>query len=477
MSSASLAGRVSRVSRLVGPLAPIRSIPHVVNQRTSTLSIQRLVLPNLARLYASKSYPPHTVIDMPALSPTMTQGNVGKWQKAVGDSLAPGDILVEIETDKAQMDFEFQDEGYLAKVLIEEGGKDIPVGKPIGVFVENEADIPAFADFTVDAGTTSTPAPVTEKPAEKPKAADIPKPVAKPASTAVPEGPRVAILASPVAKKIALEQGIPLKNIKGSGPGGRIIKADVESYKPAPAKAAPAAASTVGSFEDIPITSMRKTIASRLSSSVNTSPHYFVSSVVSVSKLLKLREALNSTADGKYRLSVNDFLIKAMALASLQVPTANSAWLESDGVIRQYSVVDVSVAVSTPTGLITPIVKNAHAKGLATISSEVKALGKKARDGKLKPEEYTGGTITISNMGMNNAVTSFTSIINPPQSTILAIGTTERRAVEDLDGGIKFEDTITVTGSFDHRVVDGAVGGEWIKAFKKIIENPLELLL
>lgn len=291
-------------------------------------------------------------------------------------------------------------------------------------------------------------------------------------------------MASPIAKAIALEKGIPLKDIKGSGPGGRIIKKDVEAYKPpAPAptasKAAPAAAAAAasGTYEDIPISSMRKTIASRLTASTQTSPHYFVSSTITVSKLLKLREALNSTADGRYRLSVNDFLIKAMALASLRVPTANSAWLEAEGVIRQYSVVDVSVAVSTPTGLITPIVKNAHAKGLATISKEIKDLGKRARDGKLKPEEYTGGTITISNMGMNSAVSSFTSIINPPQSSILAIGTTERRAVEDIDGGIKFEDVITVTGSFDHRVVDGAVGGEWIKAFKTILENPLELLL
>ncbi|KAK7205626.1 2-oxoacid dehydrogenases acyltransferase-domain-containing protein [Myxozyma melibiosi] len=449
----------------------------------------RLALPTFIRLYASKSFPKHTVIDMPALSPTMTMGNVGTWAKAVGDSLAPGDVLVEIETDKAQMDFEFQDDGYLAKILLEEGAKEVPVGKPIGVYVTDEADVAAFADFTMADALTeegkSAPAPAAEAPAPA-AAPSTPAPAAAPAAPATEESEPVhpgRILASPIAKMIALEKGIPLKDIKGSGPGGRIIKKDVEAYQPPapaaskPAAAPAAAASAAGTYEDIPISSMRKTIASRLTSSVQTSPHYFVSSTVTVSKLLKLREALNSTADGRYRLSVNDFLVKAMALASLRVPTANSAWLEAEGVIRQYSVVDVSVAVSTPTGLITPIVKNAHAKGLATISKEIKDLGKRARDGKLKPEEYTGGTITISNMGMNSAVTSFTSIINPPQSSILAVGTTERRAVEDADGDIKFEDVITVTGSFDHRVVDGAVGGEWIKAFKTIIENPLELLL
>ncbi|KAK9359974.1 2-oxoacid dehydrogenases acyltransferase-domain-containing protein [Lipomyces starkeyi] len=473
---------------IVARLASATAVRRAANAcvRSSSPLHQRLVLPNLIRLYASKSYPPHSIIDMPALSPTMTQGNVGKWSKAVGDALAPGEILVEIETDKAQMDFEFQDDGYLAKILLEEGAKDVPVGKPIGVYVPNEEDVGAFADYTLDEAITehggkpaSAPepaaAPAAAAPSSTPKAASAAEPADE------PELPTVnRILASPIAKTIALEKGIPLKDIKGSGPGGRIIKADVEAYKAPASKAVPTAAPSApaaATFDDIPISSMRKTIASRLTSSVQTSPHYFVTSTVTVSKLLKLREALNSTADGRYRLSVNDFLVKAMALASLQVPIANSAWLEAEGVIRQYSVVDVSVAVSTPTGLITPIVKNAHAKGLAAISKEVKDLGKRARDGKLKPEEYSGGTVTISNMGMNSAVTSFTSIINPPQSTILAVGTTERKAVEDVDGGIKFEDVITVTGSFDHRVVDGAVGGEWIKAFKRIVENPLELLL
>ncbi|KAK9448458.1 2-oxoacid dehydrogenases acyltransferase-domain-containing protein [Limtongia smithiae] len=485
----------SAVVRLASAARPLRAGSALA--RSSPLSPVRLVLPNFIRLYASKSYPKYTIIDMPALSPTMTQGNVGKWAKNIGDALAPGEVLVEIETDKAQMDYEFQDDGYLAKIFLEEGAKDVPVGKPIGLYVPEKDDVAAFADFSLadaqaaEAGGAPA-APAAAEPAAAPAAAPVTAAASTPAPAKSEEEPLPSpgrILASPIAKMIALEKGIPLKDIKGSGPGGRIIKADVEAYTPpvvaaAPTAAAPktaaspaASAPAASTYVDMPLTSMRKTIASRLSASWTGNPHYFVSSTLTVSKLLKLREALNSTAEGRYKLSVNDFLVKAMALASLQVPTANSAYLEAEGVIRQYSVVDVSVAVSTPTGLITPIVRNAHAKGLATISKEIKDLGKRARDGKLKPDEYTGGTITISNMGMNPAVSSFTSIINPPQSSILAIGTVERRAVEDVDGGIKFEDVMTVTGSFDHRVVDGAVGGEWMKALKRVVENPLELML
>jgi pyruvate dehydrogenase E2 component (dihydrolipoamide acetyltransferase) len=224
---------------------------------------------------------------------------------------------------------------------------------------------------------------------------------------------------------------------------------------------------------------MRKTIASRLKQSVAENPHYFVSSNLSVSKLLKLRQALNSSANGKYKLSVNDFLIKAIAIASKKVPAVNSSW--QDGFIRQFNTVDVSVAVSTPSGLITPIVRGVEGKGLESISAAVKELAKKARDNKLKPEEYQGGSISISNMGMNPAVERFTAVINPPQAAILAIGTTQKVAVpvENEDGttGVAWEDQIVVTASFDHKVVDGAVGAEWMRELKQVIENPLELLL
>lgn len=420
----------------------------------------------------------------------MTQGNIGSWNKAVGDQLSPGESIAEIETDKASMDFEFQEEGFLAKILMEAGSKDVPVGKPIAVYVEDAEEVEAFKDFTIDDAKPmeGSPAAKEEQPKqqEQPKEEESAKPAAEsqPAKTSEPVvGDR--IIASPIAKMIALEQGIALKDVKGSGPNGRIIKRDVENYKPAAATAAPAAsapapaAAAAAAYEDIPISAMRKTIAQRLTQSKQTNPDYIVSSTLSVSKLMKLRASLNAVAEDKYKISVNDILIKAIALANKAVPQVNSAWLENEGVIRQYKNVDVSIAVATPTGLITPVLRNADIKGLAEISNEAKALGKKARDGKLTPEEYQGGTITISNMGMNNAVSQFTAIINPPQSAILAVGTVERRAIEDLESesGIAFDDVMNVTASFDHKTVDGAVGGEWIKALKRVIENPLELML
>lgn len=235
----------------------------------------------------------------------------------------------------------------------------------------------------------------------------------------------------------------------------------------------------MSAYEDIPLSGMRKTIANRLQQSVRENPHFFVSSSISVSKLMKLRQALNSSGEGQYKLSVNDFLIKAIAAAAKKVPAANSSWQE--GAIRQYNTVDVSVAVATPTGLITPIVKTAEGKGLEAISATVKDLAKRARDNKLKPEEYQGGTISISNMGMNPAVDSFTAIINPPQATILAIGSPKKVAIpaesEDGTTGVAWDDQINITGSFDHKVVDGAVGAEFMRELKKVIENPLELLL
>ena len=276
---------------------------------------------------------------------------------------------------------------------------------------------------------------------------------------------------------MAIEKAVNLKNIKGSGPGGKITEEDVSKAISAPAAGAVASAGAL--YEDFPISGMRKTIASRLKESMAENPHYFVSSSLSVSKLLKLRQALNSQADGRYKLSVNDFLIKAMSVACKKVPTVNSSWRE--GVIRQFNTVDVSVAVATPNGLITPIVKGVEGKGLESISATVKELAKKARDNKLKPEEYQGGSISISNMGMNPAVERFTAVINPPQAAILAVGSVKKVAVpvENDDGttSVEWDEQIIVTGSFDHKVVDGAVGAEWMREFKKVIENPLELLL
>ncbi|OCT46130.1 Dihydrolipoyllysine-residue acetyltransferase component of pyruvate dehydrogenase complex, mitochondrial [Cladophialophora carrionii] len=435
---------------------------------------------------------------MPALSPTMTAGNIGAWQKKAGDTLAPGDVLVEIETDKAQMDFEFQEEGVLAKILKETGEKDVAVGNPIAIMVEEGTDISEFESFTLD-DAGGEKAPPKEQPKEEsseaseapdsgsdtapPSGAKEPAPKAEEADTT---GEKLQSVLdrepslSPAARKLALEKGVPIKSIKGTGPGGRITLSDIEKYKPA-AGAAPAAAAGP-TYEDIPASSMRKTIATRLRESMNQNPHYFVSTTLSVTKLLKLREALNAASDGKYKLSVNDFLIKACAIACKKVPAVNSSWREEGGqaIIRQHNTVDVSVAVATPVGLMTPIVKNADSIGLSAISGAVKDLGKRARDGKLKPEEYQGGTFTISNMGMNPAVERFTAVINPPQAAILAVGTTRKVAipVETEEGTLtEWDDQIIVTGSFDHKVVDGAVGGEWIRELKKVVENPLEMML
>ncbi|GAB0133426.1 Component of pyruvate dehydrogenase complex, mitochondrial [Epichloe bromicola] len=433
---------------------------------------------HVVRYYAS--FPDHQVIKMPALSPTMQAGNIGAWQKKAGDSVAPGDVLVEIETDKAQMDFEFQEEGVIAKILKDSGEKDIPVGSPIAILVEDGTDISAFEKFTLeDAGGSAKPAqPKEEKSESQPAPSSTPEPSAEPEQysskgkleTALDREPNAA----PAAKQLARENGISLHGVKGTGKGGKITEDDVKKMLSSPAVAAPGA-----TFEDIALSNMRKTIASRLQESVQKNPHFFVTSTLSVSKLLKLRQALNSSSEGKYKLSVNDFLIKAIATASKKVPAVNSSWREDS--IRQFNSVDVSVAVSTPTGLITPIVTGVDARGLESISGKVKELAKKARDNKLKPEEYQGGTISISNMGMNAAVDNFTAVINPPQAAILAVGTTKKVAVpvENEDGttGVEWDDQITVTASFDHKVVDGAVGAEWIRELKKAIENPLELIL
>ncbi|KAK5996986.1 Dihydrolipoamide acetyltransferase component of pyruvate dehydrogenase complex [Cladobotryum mycophilum] len=433
---------------------------------------------HVVRYYAS--FPNHQVVKMPALSPTMQAGNIGVWQKKPGDTIAPGEVLVEIETDKAQMDFEFQEEGVIAKLLKDSGEKDIAVGTPIAILVEEGTDIAAFEKFTIaDAGGESK-APEPKKDAE-------PAPESTSASTSQASTPQQYESAgrlqpaldrepnaAPAAIRLAREKGISLTGVKGTGKDGKISEEDVKKRVGSPAAAAPGA-----TFQDTPISGMRKTIASRLQESTQTNPHFYVTSSISVSKLLKLRESLNASAEGKYKLSVNDFLIKAMAVASKKVPAVNSSWRGES--IRQFNSVDVSVAVSTPTGLITPIVTGVEARGLESISSAVKELAKKARDGKLKPEEYQGGTISISNMGMNNAVNHFTAVINPPQAAILAVGTTQKVAIpaEDESGEstVQWDDQITVTASFDHKVVDGAVGAEWIRELKKVVENPLQLLL
>lgn len=434
------------------------------------------------RMYAS--FPPHSVIGMPALSPTMTQGGLAVWSKEIGDHLEPGCVLAEVETDKAQMDFEFQEEGFLAKVLVPEGSKDIPVNTPIAVYVEEEADVAAFKDFTVaDAGGAKKAAPKEEAPKKEAPAApkeEAPKKAA--AAAAAPVSTSGRIFASPLAKVLALEHGIALKEVTPTGPNGRIVKADIEAFlaslkaKAAAAPAAPAPSASA-SYTDIPVTTMRSIIGKRLLESTQTIPSFIISSNINVAKLLKLRAALNQTSPVK--LSVNDVLVKAITAAAKKVPEANSYWLEDQQVIRQFKNVDVSVAVATPTGLLTPIIKNAESKGLVEVSAEIKELVGRAKENKLKPEEFQGGTICISNLGMNSAVSMFTSIINPPQSTILAIGTINKVAVQDVasPNGFAFVEQMNITGTFDHRTIDGAKAADFMKALKTVVENPLELLL
>ncbi|CAO3692114.1 unnamed protein product [Umbelopsis ramanniana] len=436
------------------------------------------------------AYPSHTVINMPALSPTMTQGNIGAWNKKVGDSIAPGDVLVEIETDKAQMDFEFQEEGFIAKILTQPNAKEVAVGQPIAVLVDDADDVAAFEDFSVeDAGAApkeeEAAAPAEEKKEESSASkADAPKAEAKSGSS------DDRVKASPIAQKIANERKIDLSQVKGSGPGGRIVKEDVENYKPAAASASkPAAAAAAKpaaanapttaagpAYTDVPTTNMRRVIATRLLESKTTMPHYYLTSEINMEKINKLREVLNSSANNEYKLSVNDFIIKASGLALKKVPEVNASW--QGDFIRQYHNSDISVAVSTPAGLITPIVGSADTKGLSAISNQVKELAGRARENKLQPHEYQGGSFSISNLGMFG-IQHFQAIMQPGQSAILAIGSTIKRVVPDetKESGFSAQAVMEVTLSADHRVIDGAVGAQWLHAFKTYMENPLKMLL
>lgn len=443
--------------------------------------IRSLVYAKL-QLRAYASYPPHTIIGMPALSPTMSQGNLAVWTKKVGEKLNPGEVIAEIETDKAQMDFEFQEEGYLAKVLVPEGTKDVPVNKPIAVYVEEESDVASFKDFTLEESSSPSNTKNNHKETEGlKKEPESKKPVLSNKINNIESPSSNRIIASPLAKTIALEHGISLKKVTGTGTNGRITKSDIDEYlKKSASEPAPVSSqSDKLSYKDIPISNMRQIIGNRLLQSTQNIPSYIISSDISVSKLLKLRTSLNANAKEQFKLSINDILIKAISIAAKKCPEANSYWMQEQGVIRQFDNVDISVAVATPTGLITPIVRNADSKGLVSISNEIKDLGKRAKENKLKPEEFQGGTICISNLGMNGAVSMFTSIINPPQSTILAVATVKKVAVEDAstEYGFSFDDVMTITGTFDHRTIDGAKAGDFMKELKKVIENPLELML
>ncbi|KAH9985412.1 dihydrolipoamide acetyltransferase [Russula compacta] len=422
-----------------------------------------------------------TKMSMPAMSPTMTEGGISAWKKAEGESFSSGDVLLEIETDKAVIDVEAQEDGVLAKIVAQDGSKNVAVGSTIAVLAEEGDDLSGAAEMAANAAKDVPSPPKEEKTPEAPKA---PEPSKEPSSLStvskpeLPKGDR--IFASPIAKKIALERGIPLAKVKGTGPDGRIIREDVEKYRlePASAGVSPSAPTDASAdYVDIPLSNIRRTIAARLAESKVQSPHYYLTVDIQMDKVLKLREVFNkSLADKGAKLSINDFIVKAVAKALEDVPEANSAWLGD--IIRQYKKADISIAVATPTGLITPIVKDVGSKGLSTISAEAKALAKKARDGKLSPHEYQGGTFTISNLGMYD-ISHFTAIINPPQSCILAAGSTQPTLIPSAEDerGFKTVNVMKATLSSDHRSVDGALGARWLTAFKGYLENPLTFML
>ncbi|KAF8898618.1 dihydrolipoamide acetyltransferase [Infundibulicybe gibba] len=424
--------------------------------------------------------------NMPAMSPTMTEGGIASWKKKEGETFSAGDVLLEIETDKATIDVEAQDDGILAKIIAQDGAKNVAIGSVIAIVGEEGDDVSGAAEMAEKAASQAPRA--EEKAPRASESSPPPPPTSEPSRSApkeeskadLPTGDR--IFASPIAKKIALERGIPLGQLKGSGPSGRIVREDVEKYKPTSststtATTSQAPAADLPDFVDTPVTNMRRTIGARLTQSKQELPHYYLTVDIDMGKVMKLREVFNKTlAEKGAKLSVNDFIVKATACALADVPEANSAWLGE--VIRTYKKADISVAVATPSGLITPIVKDAGAKGLATISAETKALAKKARDGKLAPSEYQGGTFTISNLGMYD-ISHFTAIINPPQSCILAIGSTQAVLVPapEEERGFKTAQMMKATLSSDHRTVDGAVGARWLSAFKGYLENPLTFML
>merc|ERR1711962_1158481 len=443
---------------------------------------------------AASNYPSHEVITLPALSPTMETGSIIQWGIKVGDEVVEGETAIaEIETDKATITFEATGiEGYVAAILYEEGAKDIKLGEPLFIIVEEESDVPKFKDFTlasISAGgapAAAPTAPAAEQAAPAAAAAAVTGAAASAAAVAAPVQTGDRLKASPYAKKLATEKNVPLNQLSGSGPGGRIVANDVNTYVPsaAPAAAAPVAQAAApasapaglgaGDFTDLDLTNMIKTIASRLCESKNSIPHYYLTRTIRTDAINELRGQLNQISDVK--ISVNDFIIKAASLACLKVPEANSAWMGDT--IRQYNVVDMSVAVATPNGLITPIVFDSHTKGLAQISSDVKRLAAKARDGKLQPAEFVGGTFTISNLGMMG-IDHFTAIINPPQSCILAVGGNTQRLIpsDNNEKGFEVVTEMKVTLSCDHRTVDGAVGAQWLKHFAEFIENPITMHL
>ena len=445
---------------------------------------------------------------MPALSPTMEKGNLAKWLKKEGDKVKSGDVIAEIETDKATMEVEAVDEGTLAKILVPAGTQDVPVNNIIAVLTADGEDAKAASSVPLPGGERSPPKAAGEgaQPAHSVSPSPQPSPqrgegatsATAAASQAASSSDGTRIFSSPLARRLAKEASIDIARINGSGPHGRVVAKDVESAKSGGAMKAPAAGASAASapavgpsdkqiralfkdetYEAIPHDSMRKVIAQRLSASDRDIPQYYLTTDCDIGKLVAAREEINALApkdkDGKplYKLSVNDFIIKALAMALQRVPDANVSW--TDEAMLKHKVSDVSVAVSIPTGLITPIIRNAHLKSVATISAEMKDLAARAKARKLKPEEYQGGSTAVSNLGMYG-IKQFTAVINPPQSSILAVGVSEERPVV-RNGKIEIATVMSVTLTCDHRAMDGALGAQLLSAFRLLIENPVMMVV
>ena len=433
---------------------------------------------------------------MPALSPTMEEGTLSKWLVKEGDTVNSGDVLAEIETDKATMEIEAVEEGKIAKIIVADGTEGVKVNAPIAVLLEDDEDDSAMDNYAPSGAAKAAPAPA---PSAAPAAAPAPAPAPK---AAAPTSSGARIKASPLAKRLAAEAGLDLSAIAGTGTNGRIVKADIEAAKasggakaaPAPAAAANAAPVTstevgmplgggaeyltkmgveAGSYDLIPLDGMRRTIAKRLVSSNVNVPDFPLTVDCEIDELLKMRKELNTQAPEGVKISVNDMLIRASALALKHVPAANASFTP-DG-IAMHKHADVAVAVAIDGGLITPMVRHAENKGLSTISSEMKDLASRARDKKLKPQEYQGGTFSISNLGMMG-IKEFGSIINEPHGMILSVGAGGPRPVVK-DGALAVATVMTVTLTCDHRVVDGALGAEWLQHFKRYVESPITMML
>jgi len=425
-------------------------------------------------------------ITMPALSPTMTEGKLANWQVKEGDTVSSGDVLAEIETDKATMEVEAVDEGTIGKILIAGDTDNVAVNTPIAILLEEGEDASALEGYAVDAALPVASAAPEATPVAATPAVTSSSPAATPTQTSG------RVFASPLARRIASNSGVDIAGVSGTGPRGRIVKADVEGFIASGGVSAVSTAAQVsvaaaaapvalpvgttpphaGEHTEIPLNGMRKTIAKRLTESKTTIPHFYLTVECELDNLLEMRKTLNAKSD-EYKISVNDFIIRASALALKKLPAANAIW--GGDKILQYKDIDISVAVAIDGGLITPVVKAADQKGLASISGEMKELAGKAREGKLMPEEYQGGCFSISNLGMFG-IKEFSAVINPPQSAILAVGAGAPRPVIK-DGALAIATVMSVTLSCDHRVIDGSVGAELLQYFKGYIEEPLTMML